>query len=65
LYPGFRIGRHTVAERWTITPAADYAQHYLIFAGSSAVQNEWAMHSSIGTYDKADAHAQVFIVQLK
>src|SRR5436190_2370080 len=39
-------------------------QDELILAHSTAVENEWAVHSPVRSHNKADANAQVFVVEL-
>jgi len=65
LYAGFGFGRNTVAEGRAITPTADGMQYCLIFARSAAIQDEGAMHASVGADNEADAYSQIFIIQLK
>lgn len=58
-YQRFGIHGNAVAERGTITPEADRAQYKLVFAGTAAVEDEGAVHASVGANDEADAHAQI------
>lgn len=64
-YERFEIGGNTVTERGTISPHADGAQHEQILAGTTAIQDEGAMHMSIGSDNKADAHIQIVILSLE
>ena len=63
LYARFGIGRNTVTERGTIPPAAHRMQDSLILARATAIQNERAMHASVGPYDKANAHPQILVIE--
>jgi len=50
----FRFGRNAVAGCGTIPPGADGLQDVAVAHGADALQNEWAMHASVGANDKAD-----------
>ena len=59
------IRGNAVAERGTIAPETDCAQHDLVFDGAAAFEDEGAVHVSIRTDDEADAHIEVVIMRLK
>jgi hypothetical protein len=65
LYAGFGFGWDTIAKSGTIPPAAHSTQDNLIFARPTAIQNERAMHASVGPHNKADAHPQILVIELE
>ena len=64
-YERFGIGGNAVAECRAIAPEAHRAQHNPVFVGAAAVQNEGAMHVSVGSNNEADAHLQIVILNMQ
>ncbi len=64
-YARFRVGGNAVAERGTIAPIADSAQHHLVFVGAAALQDKGAVHMSVRPNNKADAHVDFIIFNLQ
>ena len=60
-YQRFGIGWDAIAERGTITPITNRVQHDLIFVRAAAIQDESAVHVSVGPNNEADAHAQIVV----
>jgi hypothetical protein len=64
-YQRFRIGRDAIAERRTITPEADCPQYDEIFVRATTVEDKCAMHTPIGSYNKADPHLQIVVLNVQ
>ena len=53
---GLRSRWDTVAHGGAIPPAAHGFEDRLIFRGSGTLENEWAMHTAVGSNDEAHLH---------
>ena len=60
-YKRFGIGGNAVAECGTIAPEANCAQHNLVLVGAAAVQDEGAMHVSVGSDNEADTYVESYL----
>lgn len=64
-YSRFGIGRNAIAQCRTISPQAHRAQNLPVFAPSPAVQNEGAVHVSVGSDNETDPHPQIVILSFE